>query len=232
MSSEQGRRSPAPGSTGARSRRILGFGYDPETNGHHFVVVAERDGQRTIVERFPSEDGELHEFPKVTLSAYLWERIASDAAQEFNRRLRAAGLRAGTWNKAETVLAPHFGKELTLLAWAVEAQDADPTPIPMIIANWRGLSPEERWWFYTTINATSALPGHGRDRGWRKAIKIAFAENPVELPPSALLVGPMPHRPDRPSRGRGPAPGSAVPAKKEHATQGRLWPGDMEDEAR
>ena len=58
-----------------------------------------------------------------------------------------------------------------------------------MIANWRGLAPEERWWFYTTINATRhGHTEHGNDRGWRKAIKIAFAENPIQLPPSALLV--------------------------------------------
>lgn len=64
-----------------------------------------------------------------------------------------------------------------MLAWAVE--DADPTLLPAMIANWLGLASEERWWLYTTINATNGHPDHGRDRGWRKAIKIAVAENPI-----------------------------------------------------
>ena len=81
-------------------------------------------------------------------------------------------------------MAPYFGKELTLLAWAIE--DADPTLIPSMVANWLGLAPEERWWLYTTINATSGHPEHGRDRGWRKAIKIAFAENPAGAPADTL----------------------------------------------
>jgi hypothetical protein len=94
----------------------------------------------------------------------------------------------------ESLLAPHLGKELTLLFWAVE--DADPTLLPAMLANWVGLAPEERWWLYTTINATSGHPEHGQDRGWRKAIKIAFAENPiVSSAPSALLAeGATPRR--------------------------------------
>jgi hypothetical protein len=231
MSGGHSRRPPAPASSRPRSRRLLGFGYDPETNGHHFAVVTETDGRRTIVERFPlEEDGEVHEIPKATLSAYLWERIANDAAQEFNGRLRAGGLRAGTWSTPETLLAPHFGKELTLLAWAVEAQEADPTPIPQMIANWRGLAPEERWWFYTTINATSTVAASGQGRGWRKAIKIAFAENPTELPPSALLVGPVPERRRGARRGRSTA--STTSRNEESVTQGRLRLWDEEGDKR
>ena len=118
---------------------------------------------------------------KVTLDAYRWGRVAEAVAGEFNRRLRAGGNPAGRWLKGETVLAAHFGKELTLLAWAIE--EIDPTVLPSMLANWLGLAPEERWWLYTTINATAtatAPPDPGR--GWRKAIRIAFAENPIDAP--------------------------------------------------
>ncbi len=203
-----------------RPRKTIGFGFDPESSPHHFAVVRERRGAVTVVERFAwgdsADQDSVSDSPKVTLSEYLWERIAPAAAAEFNRRLKDDGLRAGTWGKGETVLAPHLGKELALLAWAVENQDSDPTPIPSMIANWSGLAPEERWWFYTTINATSAHHEHGRDRGWRRAIKVAFAENPVQLPSSALLIGPMP---SSTTRGRG----KPKSHKDDAAAQGRLW---------
>jgi hypothetical protein len=70
-----------------------------------------------------------------------------------------------------------LGKELVLLAWAIE--DADPGLIPAAIANWQGLEPEERWWLYTQ---TAAATGHGlndRGKGWRKAVRYALTENPV-----------------------------------------------------
>ena len=71
-----------------------------------------------------------------------------------------------------------FGKEMVLLAWAIE--DCDPSVIPTAIKNWLGLSPEERWWLFTMTNA--ATGGLKDKRGWRKAVRYALTENPVEEP--------------------------------------------------
>lgn len=180
-----------------------GFGFDPAHAPHHFAVVPDRSGGVAIVERFILEDeadaATQHPVIKVRLDAYRWERIAPIAADEFNDRLRRVGLKAGVWRKGETLIAPHLGKELTLLAWAVE--DADPTFIPNMLANWRGLAPEERWWLYSTVNATSGHAEHGRERGWRKAIKIAFADNPiVDVAPGFLRDAPPHERATRRTR--------------------------------
>ncbi len=177
----------------AKRRKIYDFAFDPTQSQHHFAVIVDREGRVSFVERFVWEtDAEepttLGPQPKAVLDGYRWSRVRDSAADVFNQRMRQAGHKAAIW-KGETVLAPHFGKELTLLAWAVE--DADPTLIPNMVANWAGLAPEERWWLYTTINATTTHPEHGKDRGWRKAIKIAFAENPTgDALPSALLATP------------------------------------------
>lgn len=141
------------------------------------------DGHRP----FPVEPGPgpvLQPRPKAMLDPYRWSRIAPAAAAEFNARLRRMGRRPAKW-KRETLLAPYFGKELVLLMWAVE--DADPAVIPNVLANWSGFAPEERWWLYTTVNATAGHPEHGKDRGWRKAIRIALAENPTQDPPPSAL---------------------------------------------
>ena len=50
--------------------------------------------------------------------------------------------------------------------------------IPTAIKNWLGLSPEERWWLFTMTNA--ATGGLKDKRGWRKAVRYALTENPVE----------------------------------------------------
>lgn len=186
-----------------RGRTTIGFGFDPEQSPQHFAVTRDGTGAIILAERLvygeaTGEETQTGSSPKAILDGYRWERIAEAAAETFIQRLRQAELKTASWGR-ETLLAPHFGQELTLLAWAIE--DADPTVIPMMIANWAGLAPEERWWLYTTINATSGHPEHGKDRGWRKAIKIAFAENPTGgMPSSALLVGPMP-APQRPGTG-------------------------------
>ncbi len=173
-----------------KRRLVYDFGFDPEQGAHHFQLVD--DGLRTVtIYEWFTWDAEATEDaaapqpqPKAILDRYRWSRIAPAAAADFNGRLQRMGLRAAA-RKRETLLAPHFGKELALLMWATE--DADPTLIPNILANWGGFAPEERWWLYTTINATAGHPEHGKDRGWRKAIRIALAENPTEgRPPSAL----------------------------------------------
>jgi len=174
------------------STKSLGFGFDPRRTEHHFALLLpqQREGDVAIEERFSygrdaEIDGARLPVPKASLDWYRWGRIADTARVEFNKRLKQLEMKPGQWRGAEVLLASYFGKELTLLMWAVE--DADATLIPNIVANWAGLAPEERWWLYTTVNATSGHPAHGRDRGWRKAIKIAFAENPAEVSPSSLL---------------------------------------------
>ena len=170
--------------------RPQGFGFQPEESQHHFVVsipsrrreevlIAE---QRTFVVKGgyapPSlgigiQDGKL----RVALARVKWNEIADAVRIEFNRRLKKHGLPTGRWKRGDNPVARLLGKELTLLAWAVE--DADPALIPTAIRNWLGLAPEERWWLFTMTNAATGHALHGRNRGWRKAVRFALTENPV-----------------------------------------------------
>lgn len=172
--------------------RMIDFGFDPERSPHHFAVVPLGSTRVQFVERFVHGDSDGTDAPaskevvKGELDVERWRRIRDEAADVFNADLRAAGQRTGSWRKeAPTLLAPHFGRELLLLVWA--AEDQDLSVLPAVRLNWRGFAPEERWWLYSTINASSRHPEHA-DRGWRKAIKIALAENPVDT--SAFLSEP------------------------------------------
>ena len=165
-----------------RRLRPIDFGFKPWQSPHHFAVILSGLDEVTLVERFTWETSSEAPVarpvaPKAILNRYRWSRIEGPAGDVFNERLQRQGDPTAVWKPQETVLAPHLGKELVLLAWAVE--DADDSVILNMIGNWRGLAPEERWWLYTTINATSGHPEHGKDRGWRQAIKIAFADNPI-----------------------------------------------------
>jgi hypothetical protein len=188
--------------------RPVDFGFDSRLSAYHFVLVVERDGAGVHVEeRFALSAGDAPEDAaqprrpvlKASLDAYRWSRIAETARSDFNPRVVLQGGRAARWRPDETLLAPHLGKELVLLFWVVE--DADATLIPNMVANWTGLAPEERWWLYTTINATAGHPEHGRERGWRRAVKIALAENPsaVATPGGWLSRGEI-DRPEPPKR--------------------------------
>jgi len=184
-----------------RKTQFIGFGFDPGESLHHFAVVfPEKDEDPvTIEERFEWDDTLDNvadrgrpSLVKVRLDRYRWERIAEAARGQFNKKIRSGGHRSVAWKTDRAnILPPHFGKELILLAWAVE--DIDESLIPNVIANWTGLEPEERWWLYTTGNATFTQAEAGKDRGWRKAIKIAFSENPVpEMPGERFVEEPDP----------------------------------------
>ena len=114
---------------------------------------------------------------RVMLARTKWNAIADDVRVELNRRLKRQGLPSGRWKTGSNPVARLLGKELTLLAWAVE--DADPTLIPAAVKNWLGLAPEERWWLFTMTNAATGHALHGRGKGWRKAVRFALTENPV-----------------------------------------------------
>jgi hypothetical protein len=165
------------------------FGFDPQESTHHFLVMIPRaaTGKIEISEHFTwdaeSGSGEVSYASRldgqirVLLARPKWDGIADEVRAQFNQRLRRAGRKPGSWRVGANLVRRDLGKELVLLAWAIE--DADPALIPTALANWNGLVPEERWWLYTQ---TAAATGHGvtdRGRGWRKAVRYALTENPV-----------------------------------------------------
>lgn len=157
---------------------MSGFGYDKtQSGGYHFQVSIAKTGEVRIVERVSGDDtSNDHRRVKATISRTHWEAIRQAVQAEFNRRLKRDGLGNGRWNKVTTSLAPYFGKELTLLAWAIE--DHDPIQINRILANWSGLAPEERWWFYTTIDASNRA--HDAATGWLAGFRLAMLDDPRE----------------------------------------------------
>ena len=145
-----------------------GFGFQPERSQHHFMVTlpAGKDENVFLSEHFHFDDSEarreLHialgkedDKLRCVLPLAKWEAIAEAIKTEFNERLKSLGLTAGRWGKRQTPVSRLLGKEMLLLAWAIE--DADPALIPIAIANWRGLAPEERWWL---VSMTYAATGH------------------------------------------------------------------------
>ena len=174
----------------ATQSRPVGFGFQPEESEHHFVVTVPPGNRQDVFiaehlnfdpeTGYPApslglgpQDAKL----RVMLARAKWNAVADEVRVEFNRRLKHQGVPAGRWKTGSNPVARLLGKELTLLAWAVE--DADPTLIPAAVKNWLGLAPEERWWLFTMTNAATGHALHGRGKGWRKAVRFALTENPV-----------------------------------------------------
>jgi Protein of unknown function (DUF3780) len=174
----------------APRQKVEGFGFIPSESEHHLLVTipAAQEESVYISEHFTWDDSQArrqlsfalgHGDSKirVVLARYKWEAIADAVRAEFNQRLKKNGLKMGKWKVGQTPLSRLFGKELVLLAWAIE--DADPALIPIAIKNWLGLAPEERWWLFTMTNAATGHAVTGRNKGWRKAVRYALTENPV-----------------------------------------------------
>ena len=171
----------------------LGFGFDPEQTEHCFIVTVPTskalDAKVLISEHFhwikpeKSEEtmptfNDIDAHLKAVLNRHTWEQIEEHVKAEFNRRLRNLGVKTGQWlKKGQIQVDRTLGKELTLLAWALE--DADPELAVTAVHNWLGLVPEERWWLYTMTNAATGHAVNGRNKGWRKAVRFALTENPV-----------------------------------------------------
>ena len=169
----------------------IGFGFNPAESQHHFLVTIpkgtdddkvyvsehyewdESDERRELHFALGREDNKL----RVVLPRVKWDGIADELRAAFNQRLRDNGLPTGKWQTGQTPVSRLLGKELVLLAWAIE--DADPALIPQALRNWHGLAPEERWWLFTMTNAATGHALTGRGKGWRKAVRFALTENPV-----------------------------------------------------
>lgn len=179
---------------------MFGFGFIPEQSEHFFLVTVpasraqkaevlisehfrwQRPAKGTEIPiTFNDEDAQL----KVVLPRRYWEEIEEEVKAEFNRRLRERGVKTGKWlKKGQIPVERSLGKELALLAWAIE--ECDPFLISTAIRNWLGLVPEERWWLFTMTNASTGHAINGKGKGWRKAVRFALTENPIsESGPSA-----------------------------------------------
>jgi hypothetical protein len=134
------------------------------------VVIAEAYGIKAGLNGLP-EVAERCYLPRAT-----WSMISEEVKRDFNERLRSKKLATSRWTTGMNKIERLLGKELLVLAWAVEA--ADPDTVPNAIRNWIGLRPEERWWLYTVTAAATGGPEHA-EIGWRKALRFALTENPL-----------------------------------------------------
>jgi hypothetical protein len=172
----------------SESDRLNGtFGFDPSDGHHHFLVVIpageSADQSVTVYECPRFVEGRAADLPvgateRVQFPLPVWKAVSEQVRAAFNLRLKESKRKPGKWRAGPNYLAPHYGKELVLLGWALEDVPVDRADT--VFRNWRGLAPEERWWLYSTANAPfSQNSRKGRGHGWRKALTIALSENPL-----------------------------------------------------
>ncbi|MDE2105892.1 MAG: DUF3780 domain-containing protein [Patescibacteria group bacterium] len=158
--------------------KSIGFGCPVDIDPHHFTVEipSGRSGDIVITERFGLSGGHSgipDAIERCDLPRSAWKAIAEHAKRVLNERLKEAKLPSSRWVPGENKIERLLGRELCLLAWAVERASANL--IPNAIRHWSALRPEERWWLFA-MAASSTGTAYDADIGWRKAIRIAMTE--------------------------------------------------------
>jgi hypothetical protein len=170
------------------SKKTIGFGVPNEIDPHHFTVEipAARTDAIVIAEHFglrSGTNGSPDTIERCRLSRETWTAIAEEAKRVLNERLKEKKISTSRWSTGENPVERLLGRELCVLAWAVEVAAKDL--VPNAIRNWAGFRPEERWWLFAMAANLTGTSGD-TDIGWRKAIRIALTETPTGEEVAAL----------------------------------------------
>lgn len=159
------------------AKPTLGFGVPATSDPHHFKVrIPSANSGKVQISEYLGMQATSDEFAvmdRVLLDRPRWTAIRSEVQRAFNARLKAHGLRTCAWKVGENPVDRLLGKELCVLAWAVEDLELDK--IAVAVRNWVALRPEERWWLFgMTAIATGTVKDAGR--GWRLALRHALGD--------------------------------------------------------
>jgi len=158
-------------------RPTLGFGVPATSDPHHFKVMIPRanTGRVQISEHLglQASSDEFAVIDRVLLDRPRWTAIRGEVQRAFNVRLKAHNLNTSAWKVGENLVDRLLGKELCVLAWAVEHMAMEQ--IPVAVRNWLALRPEERWWLFGMTAMTTGGLTDG-DKGWRLALRHGLGD--------------------------------------------------------
>lgn len=159
----------------AHSHPTLGFGVPATSDPHHFIVQIPRGSSQPVLisEHLGLQASEETVIDRVQLERPRWTAIRCEVQRAFNQRLKAHALKSSSWKVGDNPVDRLLGKELCVLAWAVEGMDADK--IPVAVSNWLALRAEERWWLFGMAAQGTGGLGDGH-HGWRLALRHALGD--------------------------------------------------------
>lgn len=155
----------------------LGFGVPATSDPHHFkVIIPKANTGKVQISEYLGLQAQSDEFAvidRVLLDRPRWTAIRAEVQRTFNARLKNHDVNTASWKVGENVVDRLLGKELCVLAWAVEGMDMEK--IPVAVRNWLALRPEERWWLFgMTAMSTGGI--NDGDLGWRLALRHALGD--------------------------------------------------------
>lgn len=161
-----------------KQRPTEGFGVPMDQTDPHCFIVRVPKGSRGAIEivenlGIQAQDDSASEIVRVVLERQRWMAIRQEVQRIFNNRLKEYKLATSRWKIGENPVDRLLGKELCVLAWAVEQMEEEK--IPVAVRNWMALRPEERWWLFS-MTAMSTGGAHDGDKGWRVALRHALGD--------------------------------------------------------
>jgi hypothetical protein len=165
------------GASRPHTTHTLGFGVPASSDPHHFKIVIPpgNTGRVQISEYLGLQtlSDDMAVLDRVLLDRTRWAAIRAEVQRAFNSRLAEHELKPSAWKVGENAVDRLLGKELCVLAWAVEQMESEK--IPVAVRNWLALRPEERWWLFgMTAISTGGVTDAGR--GWRIALQHALGD--------------------------------------------------------
>lgn len=105
--------------------------------------------------------------------AAVWRQVAGVVQRELVRGMdpEETGGKPPSFRSGDQMLSPLVSRELALLLWAL-MEDGEGTHLDALVAGWRQLAREERWWLCARASNPSQRQGHG----WRRALFFALAD--------------------------------------------------------
>tara|TARA_R110001592_G_scaffold363391_1_gene687075 strand:- start:40942 stop:41562 length:621 start_codon:yes stop_codon:yes gene_type:complete len=161
----------------ATKHATLGFGVPATSDPHHFkVIIPKANTGKVQISEYLGLQAQSDEFAvidRVLLDRPRWTAIRAEVQRTFNARLKGHDVKTATWKVGENVVDRLLGKELCVLAWAVEGMETEK--IPVAVRNWLALRQEERWWLFgMTAMSTGGI--NDGEKGWRLALRHALGD--------------------------------------------------------
>lgn len=170
-------KAPSKTSKTAVKHATLGFGVPATSDPHHFkVIIPKANTGKVQISEYLGLQAQSDEFAvidRVLLDRPRWTAIRAEVQRTFNARLKNHDVKTASWKMGENVVDRLLGKELCVLAWAVEGMDMEK--VPVAVRNWLALRPEERWWLFgMTAMSTGGI--NDGEKGWRLALRHALGD--------------------------------------------------------
>jgi len=170
-------KAPSKTTKTAVKHATLGFGVPATSDPHHFkVIIPKANTGKVQISEYLGLQAQSDEFAvidRVLLDRPRWTAIRAEVQRTFNARLKNHDVKTASWKVGENVVDRLLGKELCVLAWAVEGMEMEK--IPVAVRNWLALRPEERWWLFgMTAMSTGGI--NDGEKGWRLALRHALGD--------------------------------------------------------